>query len=76
MRHIQFSKKIVTAVLICVTVLCTWGMGLCAYMESPTGLVDIARGYLSFATLCFAAYSGNSAVEKWLTHRYDPEING
>ena len=36
-------------------------------MEQAT---QITKVYIQYAMVVFAAYSGNSAVEKWLVHRW------
>ncbi len=69
-RHIQFSKTIVVAVTAAVTVICAGGMAMCYARSDTNALVDLGRAYISYALVVFAAYSGNSAVEKWLIRKY------
>jgi len=33
-------------------------------------VVELGRAYISYAIVAFTAYSGNSAVEKWLVRKY------
>ena len=33
-------------------------------------VVLVVKAYISYAIVVFAAYSGNSAVEKWLVRKY------
>ena len=61
-EYVQFSKRMV--LFVCIAVMC-WAGGW------PEGLGEILKGYTGFATVCFAAYSGNSMVEKWLVRRFD-----
>lgn len=68
--YIQFSKKMVVFVNIAVTVITVLAMIFCFIMESMTVIQHIVEAYIGFATVCFAAYSGNSAIEKWLIKRY------
>ena len=67
--YVQFSKRMVTFVSVAVTVVCAAGMALAGYMlESAESVVAIVKAYIGYAMVCFAAYSGNSAVEKWLVY--------
>lgn len=69
-RRAQFSKRMtVTAVASAVTVaagteLLLWRMG------DAAGIVEVCRSLILFAGLVFAAYCGNSAVEKWALSRW------
>ena len=68
-QHVQFSKKMVVFVCGAVTAVCVAGIALCAfYLGSADGLVEITRAFIGYAMVTFAAYSGNSAVEKWLVY--------
>ena len=69
-RYTQFSKKIVVAVTAAVTVICAAALVLCYLSGDTAGVVEAANAYIGYATIAFAAYSGNSAVEKWLTKKY------
>ena len=69
-RYTQFSKKIVVAVTAAVTVICAAALVLCYLSGDTAGVVEAANAYIGYATIAFAAYSGNSAVEKWLTRKY------
>lgn len=73
-RYVQFSKIIVVAVTAAVTVICAVGMLLCYRLGDTDGVVEVSKAYISFAIVAFAAYSGNSAVEKWLVKRYSGAI--
>lgn len=68
-HHVQFSKKIVVAVTICVTVLCITSIVLCFMGADLAALTDVVKVYIQYAMIVFAAYSGNSAIQKWLTYR-------
>jgi len=74
-HYVQFSKKIVMAVTAAVTLLCMVGLVLCAVIGDATGLVSVVKAYISYAIIVFAAYSGNSAVEKWLIKKYTTTDN-
>ena len=69
-RYTQFSKKIVVAVTAAVTVICAAALVLCYLAGDTAGVVEAANAYIGYATIAFTAYSGNSAVEKWLTKKY------
>ncbi len=69
-RHVQFSKVIVVAVTAAVTLICGCGMWLSYSLGNVQGIVDLGKAYISYAIVAFTAYSGNSAVEKWLVKRY------
>lgn len=69
-KYTQFSKKIVVAVTTAVTVICAAALVLCYLADDTSGVVDAANAYIGYATIAFTAYSGNSAVEKWLTKKY------
>lgn len=69
-KYTQFSKKIVVAVTAAVTVICAAALVLCFLAGDTAGVVEAANAYIGYATIAFAAYSGNSAVEKWLTKKY------
>ena len=72
-KYTQFSKKIVVAVTAAVTVICAAALVLCYLSGDTAGVVEAANAYIGYATIAFAAYSGNSAVEKWLTRKYGTE---
>ena len=74
-RYVQFSKVIIVAVTAAVTVICGIGMLLCYQLGDSGGLVDVCRAYISYAMVAFTAYSGNSAVEKWLIKKYSGNLN-
>lgn len=40
---------------------------LCFFRSDTDALVSTVRTYINYATIVFAAYSGNSVFEKWLT---------
>ncbi len=70
-EYVQFSKRMVLFVCISVTCLSLLAMLLCFAAEAMDGLTEIVKGYTGFSTVCFAAYSGNSMVEKWLVRRFE-----
>ena len=69
-KYTQFSKKIVVAVTAAVTVICAAALVLCYLSGDTAGVVEAANAYIGYATISFTSYSGNSAVEKWLTKKY------
>lgn len=69
-EYVQFSKRMVLFVCISVTCLSLLAMGMCFFREAMEEIAEILQGYTGFATICFAAYSGNSMVEKWLVRRF------
>ena len=71
--YVQFSKRIVVAVTASVTVICFTALLLAALIGCAEEVVMIVKAYISYATVVFAAYSGNSAVEKWLVQKYKNE---
>lgn len=63
----QFSKKMVMAVVLAEIALCAATITLaCCGFDMTIG-VDVIKANVPFAAVAFAAYSGNSAVEKWVT---------
>lgn len=68
--YVQFSKRIVVAVTASVTVLCLAALLLTSLVGGAEEVVLVVRAYISYAIVVFAAYSGNSAVEKWLVRKY------
>ncbi len=69
-RYVQFSKIIVVTVTAAVTLICVAGMVMCFARGDTGAVVDLGRAYISYALVVFAAYSGNSAIEKWLLKKY------
>ena len=67
--YMQFSKKVVVAVTAAVTAIALLGIGFCWNAGDTVSLVEVVKSYVGYATIAFAAYSGNSAVEKWLVHQ-------
>ena len=67
--YIQFSKKVVVAVTIAVTAISALAICFCWLNADSEALVNTVKAYINYATIVFAAYSGNSAVEKWLIAR-------
>ncbi len=65
--YVQFSKRIVLLVTIAVTVISLLAMVLCFFRSDTEALISTVRTYINYATIVFAAYSGNSVFEKWLT---------
>ena len=68
--YVQFSKRVVVAVCIAVTALTICGLCLCYSAGEMDQATEIIKVYIQYAMVVFAAYSGNSAVEKWLVHRW------
>jgi hypothetical protein len=71
--YVQFSKRIVVAVTASVTAICLAAMILCTMAGDTVSVVLVVKAYISYAIVVFAAYSGNSAVEKWLVRIYKDE---
>jgi len=71
--YVQFSKRIVVAVTVSVTALCLAAQLLCALIGGAEEVVLVIKAYISYAIVVFAAYSGNSTVEKWLVRKYKDE---
>ena len=69
-HYVQFSKRMVLLVNLAVTALSALAMVLCCRMEDGEAVREILKAYTGFATVCFAAYSGNSILEKWLIRRF------
>ena len=69
-KYVQFSKRMVVFVCIGVTIITLAAMILCHPSSDTSNLAEIVKSYVGFATICFAAYSGNSAIEKWLVRKY------
>ena len=65
---IQFSKVVVVFVTVAVTGLCTAAVRLAYRMSDAGNMVNAVKAYIEYATIAFVAYSGNSAVEKWLVY--------
>ena len=68
--YVQFSKKMVIFVTAAVTAISLMSILLCSFSDGLQELQHIVEAFIGYATVCFAAYSGNSAVEKWLIRRY------
>lgn len=67
-KYVQFSKKIVVAVTISVTVICAIAMFLVADSDY---IAQIVKTYVGFAMVVFASYSGNSIAEKIVLQKYN-----
>ena len=65
--YVQFSKRIVLLVTIAVTAISLLAVVLCFFRSDTDALISTVRTYINYATIVFAAYSGNSVFEKWLT---------
>ena len=65
--YVQFSKQIVLLVTIAVTAISLLAVVLCFFRSDTDALISTVRTYINYATIVFAAYSGNSVFEKWLT---------
>ena len=71
-QKIQFSKAMVLAVVLSEIALCIAVVVLsCLGFDMTTG-VAVIKANIPFAVVVFAAYSGNSAVEKWLVYSARP----
>lgn len=68
-KYYQFSKKIVVAVTICVTLICLIAIVLCWDGHDLDALTGVVKVYIQYAMIVFVAYSGNSAIEKWVISR-------
>ena len=68
--YVQFSKRIVVAVTASVTVLCLAALLLTGLIGGAEEVVLVVKAHISYTIVVFAAYSGNSAVEKWLVRKY------
>ena len=67
-QYTQFSKQMVMAVVLSEIAICIATIVLsCCGFDMTIG-VEVIKANIPFAVVVFAAYSGNSAVEKWLTH--------
>lgn len=73
-KYVQFSKKVVVAVTAAVTIICAVAIFLCWTVADAGQIVNVTRTYIEYAMVVFVAYSGNSAVEKWLIHRGSTDI--
>ena len=69
-KYVQFSKKVVIAVCISVTVITVLSIVLDFLGNMPGQATGIVKVYIQFAMVVFAAYSGNSAIQKWLIKKY------
>ncbi|MCH5287388.1 MAG: hypothetical protein J1E43_08195 [Christensenellaceae bacterium] len=64
-QYTQFSKKMVMAVVLSEIAMCIATIVLaCCGFDMAIG-VEVIKANAPFAVVAFAAYSGNSAVEKW-----------
>ena len=63
-RYVQFSKKCVTGVLICVNIIVAVAVVFMGVRSEFSALGDLMKYYLSFAGVVFISYCGNSAIEK------------
>ena len=68
--YVQFSKRVVVSVCVAVTALATVGVVLSYTAGEMNEATEIIKVYIQYAMVVFAAYSGNSAVEKWLVRRW------
>ncbi len=67
--YVQFSKRMVVLVMVSVTVIVAVSVLGMIYDSAYDQLPEVLQHYLAFASVVFVAYSGNSAVEKWLVNR-------
>ena len=67
-QYSQFSKWMVMTVVFSEIAICVATIVLsCCGFDMTIG-VDVIHANIPFAVVVFAAYSGSSAVEKWLIH--------
>lgn len=66
-EYIQFSKRCVTATLICVNSMVLMVLIGMVVSGEYMYVAEIMQHYLSFASVVFVAYCGNSAAEKIAT---------
>ena len=52
------------------------GGGAVLFRSDTEALISTVRTYINYATIVFAAYSGNSVFEKWLTQGKSVEAAG
>lgn len=74
--YVQFSKRIVLLVTIAVTVISLLAVVLCFFRSDTDALISTVRTYINYVTIVFAAYSGNSVFEKWLTQGKGNDTHG
>ena len=75
-QYTQFSKKMVVAVVFTEIALCVATVALaCCGFDMTIG-VEVIKANIPFSSVVFAAYAGNSAVEKWLLRRSDASAAG
>lgn len=67
--YVQFSKRMVVLVTVAVTVIVAASVLGMIYDSAYTELPKVLDHYLGYASVVFVAYSGNSALEKWLVKR-------
>ena len=67
--YVQFSKRMVILVMVSVTAIIAVSVCGMIFDNAYEQLPEILRHYLGFASVVFVAYSGNSAIEKWLVNR-------
>ena len=65
-QYAEFSRQIVLAVVFLEIGLCIATVLLSCFGFDMTIGVDVIKANNPFAMVVFAAYSGSSAVEKWL----------
>lgn len=67
-QYVQFSKRIVVAVIIAEFSLCAITLLLaCLGYDMSIG-AEVIKAHTPFAIVTFVAYSGNSMIEKWLVY--------
>lgn len=69
---VQFSKRMVVLVMVSVTVIIAIAVAGMIYDSAYDQLPMVLEHYLGFAGIVFVAYSGNSALEKWVLNRSKP----
>lgn len=74
-KFMQFSKKIVVAVTLMVTIVCLASIVLAWQMDSSNSMTQIVKAYINYAIIVFASYTGNSVTEKVLSARMNNHVD-
>lgn len=67
-QFIQFSKFMVLIIVFAATLLTGFSIFGMTKDSDYSALSDVIHNYTEFASVVFVAYSGNSAIEKWLSN--------
>ena len=65
-QYVQFSKRIVVAVIFAEFALCAITLMLACFGYDMSIGAEVIKAHTPFAIVTFVAYSGNSMIEKWL----------